>query len=271
MYRILMNEFVVEIKSYGIEELIEQLPGIFRKYPVVVIRNDIPLEQSMIKQVARKLGSLHTEGLSNKTLESFHADKEQMILCISNSRDASNKPTGLLGEGEIQWHSDMSHIQSEHHGSLLYNVKNGHLACLQFCDTRSLLQVQSKRMKDKLRQLIGYHSLGKNSFGMERSIESQLIRFRNIKTDTVNALVSRSAIRETIQGGESVYLSPATLSGASHRFSYRDVLRNIQDNMLYKHEWQEYDIIIYDNLSTMHRRSSFSGERLLYRINFDYL
>ena len=34
--------------------------------------------------------------------------------------------------------------------------------------------------------------------------------------------------------------------------------------------WNEGDIIVYDNLRMMHRRDAFEGERILWRIQFNY-
>ena len=34
--------------------------------------------------------------------------------------------------------------------------------------------------------------------------------------------------------------------------------------------WEDGDIILFDNLSTMHRRPAFKGIRELHRIQFDY-
>ena len=34
--------------------------------------------------------------------------------------------------------------------------------------------------------------------------------------------------------------------------------------------WGDNDMIIYDNLRVMHKRDAFEGERILWRIQFNY-
>ena len=65
-------------------------------------------------------------------------------------------------------------------------------------------------------------------------------------------------------GDLCMYISPATLMGD---IDVSDLVAHCEKN-IYKHEWQDNEIVIYDNIRYMHRRHAFEGERELWRIQF---
>ena len=45
-------------------------------------------------------------------------------------------------------------------------------------------------------------------------------------------------------------------------------LRDWTEENAYMHEWEDGDLLIWDNLKMNHKRVSFEGERLLWRTQF---
>ena len=68
-------------------------------------------------------------------------------------------------------------------------------------------------------------------------------------------------------GKKSVYLSPATLETDIDQYS--DILNHCL-KYVKSFSWDKNDLLLFDNLSLMHSRKCFSGNRELHRYQFNY-
>ena len=66
---------------------------------------------------------------------------------------------------------------------------------------------------------------------------------------------------------KSLYLGPATNLDKPEYFA--DLIKHCE-KYEFSIDWEDGDIILFDNLTTMHRRPAFNGIRELHRIQFDY-
>ena len=44
----------------------------------------------------------------------------------------------------------------------------------------------------------------------------------------------------------------------------------LQDKYIYKHEWEQYDIVLSDQHHSLHKRESYSGDREMWRTSIYY-
>ena len=254
---IILKNFSWDQKGYNI------FKNLFLRFPLIIMRSKTEVSPNKLKKLALTLGDIlslkqELKGHFNKQSKKFYVDKNLEILRISNNINEKEKFKGILSNKEVHWHSDLSYIDSNFNGSLLYNKENGHLATTCFCNAKEILTIIPLEDYRKIKGAFGYHSLYK-------AFEGGFNYADNLKP------VAKPLIVSTIRNQKAIYLSPATLKYIDrkdiHPIKYISFINNTPK---YQHIWKPYDILIYDNLQLLHKRNAFSGRRTLYRINFNF-
>ena len=255
---------------------------LFFVHKIIVIRRRTFASCRDLRAIANFFGLVHSSNdTTYNSKDSFAAnigdshlfeDEQNEVVRISNIRGPKNEITGALGDGFIDWHNDFSHIPGDFHGTLLYNKMAGALAATTFCDCQKLFEISN--YKNELLGLVGRHSLRKSIEAFSPGY-ARLLKRRGLKIGRlpVSSTARSLVMRHPITGKNSYYLSPATLlppEGVTD--SIDNILEEVESNpsLCYKHKWGENDILLFDNLSLMHKRGPFSGERLLLRLQFNY-
>jgi hypothetical protein len=213
----------------------------------------------------------------------FAVDRDAKILRVSNIKSGEN-PTGLFGNNDLEWHNDFAHSPGNYHGTMLYNEIGGELAETIFCDTRSAYYDLSAELQDMVNDRIGHHRVTEKAY--RRLLSNAEKRLLNMtKWKPKNAEFSLACVHpddtlrpiapiHPVTGKRSLYLAPATYVGSNPEITeeeYSNLLVHCeQSKYIYSHKWQSNDILVFDNLSTMHRRSAFKGDRVLWRMQFNY-
>lgn len=175
-------------------------------------------------------------------------DKERHVQYVSDK--------GLFSNDDVDWHNDWSYGEGNYFGTALYNNKNGHLSTTDFVDMR--LAYQSYTNKEELENL-------KGDYFPPQYLHNSCFTPRMLKI-LEKAKVTRSfAHTHHITGDKVMYISPGTLQSD---IDISKFVAHCEDQPIYKHNWQDNDILIYDNIRYMHRRHAFEGERELWRIQF---
>ena len=275
-----INSFTAKVKNISFPEDEALLRDLFISYPLIILTENNPLTLQEIKNIARTFGEVYSfsskkknnKNLSNQVnyLKRYHADKDLEVIRVSNTLDNDGKPNGALNNSFIDWHCDLGHTNTNFHGSLLYNKKNGHQSITSFCHTPDLLSLINKEEYLKLKKAYGYHTLNNRVYKLNFPDYDVLIKFKKYKTSENNQPVQRPLIIKTIRKKEALYLSPSTLKHVDNNINFFKYIKLINKIEHYNHSWKPNDILIYDNLSLLHKRQAFSGERILYRINFNY-
>ena len=162
--------------------------------------------------------------------------------------------TGLFSDGEVDWHHDWSYGRGNYFGTILHNVKNADLSPTLFCDMSKV----PDSLKDMYSGAIGHYypplHLHNTCF-----TEKQLMLLEKQK-------VSRPfLINHRVTGEEILYCSISTIQ--DNELDLSPIKEWCEENC-YKHEWEEHDLLIWDNLKMIHKRFAFEGERLLWRTQF---
>ena len=271
----IINSFTALMLKFSWDTDIKLAYELFQSYPLVIVRNTKQVSVKQLKKLSKSFGDLysfskHPLSGTTKNLRKYHLDKECEIIRVSNTTQKNGMSNGTLGSGFINWHSDFSHMDTTFYGSMLYNKKNGDKAITSFCHTPDILFYISRKEYAKLKKAFGYHSLYSRVYKMKDSVHQNLVKFRKHKTRNMEDEVCKPIILNTIRKKEAVYLSPATLIRIDNGLKLSKYIRLIEKVNHYHHFWKPHDILIYDNISLLHKRSAFFGERILYRINFNY-
>ena len=270
-----INPFTALIYNFSWNKDIKLAYDLFHLYPLLILRNNDPVSIQRLKALSKSFGDLFAfsnkpSSEASKNLGSYHVDKEFEVVRVSNTTDKSGITNGALGDEFINWHSDFSHMDTDFHGSVLYNKKNGDQAITSFCHTSEIFSFLPREEYMQLKRSFGYHSLHSRVYKMNSLVHKKLVKFRKHKTGNMQHEVCKPIIIKTFRNNEAFYLSPATLTRIDNGLKPSKYIRLIEKTDHYHHLWKPYDILIYDNISLLHKRSSFSGKRILYRINFNY-
>lgn len=254
------------------------LPSLMFEHGIVVLRGLDVDDRSIIN-----IGEMFGDILKNTQADAFAVNDDPRILRVSNIK-VDDKPAGLFGQNDLEWHNDFAHSPGHYHGLLLYNFEGGELAETIFCDTRSAWDGLDESHKAALHGVIGHHRVTHKAYRRELSnAEKRLLSMKQWRIDkpeyTFGCLHEDDTLRPMIAvhpvtGRKSLYLSPATYVGSEPTISdsdYMDLVRHCdQEKYIYTHRWQPNDVVLFDNLSTMHRRGGFDGTRILWRMQFNY-
>lgn len=279
-----LNNFVVEITDCQTEIDNAEVIKLFKQFAVLVLRNRYPVSIEYLKKLVGLFGNIYSSNKHivnkgdikfdvSKQLRSYHEDDELQVVRVSSCKDSQGCFVGALGQGVVGWHSDFSHLKGDFHGSILYNKKNGKLAETVFCDCSEVFDLVSIALKSELSKAYGYHSLDASVGTMDKRKRERL-EACGVKIGRFGNVVKRPLVVDSSsspRGRESLYLSPATLIRTSIDIDIKRLFSLLdRKEFHYNHQWEANDILIFDNLTCVHRRPKFKGERTLNRIHFDY-
>jgi alpha-ketoglutarate-dependent 2,4-dichlorophenoxyacetate dioxygenase len=261
------RNFVKEIRPRSLAELD---PAEFRRtmdrYAVCIIRNARPATDAEHVEFSRRLGPLMpmkmllTVGRSKsrfalpEIIDIGNIDAEGRVLPEDDRRRAYNK-------GNLLWHTDASYDRRRGVYSLLscHSVPPGG-APTEFADMRAAYEALPQAMKDKIEPLVVEHSVwySRALGGMTATEEEKATR-----PPSRHRLVHR----HPGSGRKVLYLA----SHASHVIGWpveegRSLIRELidfatQPPFVYRHEWRVGDLVVWDNLQTMHRGTPYDDTR----------
>lgn len=231
----------------------------FYRIPLLILENNDSISTDQLKELANTLGKidpLHPLNIiltkyraSQEYFKKIHVDKECDIVRVSNMVDENGEALGLQGNRLINWHTDAATKSPDagYYGSVLYNKKNGGKAIASFCHTPDLIPLISGDDYEIFKQSKGYHSYEYGDGGPQSPWP---------------------LIMNTIRDKESFYLNPSSLKRTDCEYPSK-YIKMIDSNLEhYHHHWKSNDILIYDNTSLLHKKQTFTGDRVLYKTFF---
>ncbi len=177
------------------------------------------------------------------------------IYRVSNQIDKDGKPKGRKGAGTY-WHSDVSFRQQPAGASILsakqIPASGGDTI---FCDQSRAFESLSDTMKKILIPLQAVH---KFEVIARRQYSDGVLAINDLEGDTNSA--AHPIVRTHPQTGrKSLFVNPGFTSHIEglHEIESRTLLaflydHSIQPEFLYRHRWQEHDLVIWDNRCLMH-------------------
>lgn len=244
-----------------------QLHEIWKKHHVLVLRGQ-RLTDAQFERFSAMLGELDpppNQGAGRKSVPG-HPN----LYVVSNRKNAQGEALGALGDGEASWHTDMSYLERPPFASMLWAIE---LPTTGGDTWFASMPAALRSMPDDLVQRIGrmaikhdgtYDSGGNVRKGMvpnDDPVQS---------VGTMHPIV----IVQPETGEHTLYLGRrrnAWIAGLPLEESER--LLNIvwsyatAQAVTLRHRWQLGDVVLWNNLTTMHRRDAFPANeyRTLHR------
>ena len=241
---------------------------------LVLLRGQALQPQDIVALVRRFGTPVTSSNLHQRRLEERTANEimnlPPEITVVTNLRE-NGKPIGILGDGEVVWHSDFSFKERPTAARMLYAV-----------------EVPPGRLQGRTTFLNCYGAYDTLSSDLKARIVGKTVKQANI-VDTAMKLRPGASLDEDIRatpGPSHPLVSTHPETGANLLFLGRrhgayvnglslpeseallDALWNhaTQARFAYTHEWAVGDIVIWDNRATLHRREPFDAQsrRVLY-------
>lgn len=161
---------------------------------------------------------------------------------------------GLFGTDDVNWHHDWSYGRGNYFGTILYNVSNAHLSPTWFCDMSKAPEGLFYMYQDAV-----------GEYYPPQSLHGQCFTEKQLRLLEKQKVTRPYVIEHHVTGERILYCSLGTLQ--NHDWDMT-LYRNWVEENAYKHEWEENDILVWDNLKMNHKRVAFEGERMLWRTQF---
>ncbi|WP_370680022.1 TauD/TfdA dioxygenase family protein [Comamonas sp. GB3 AK4-5] len=206
-------------------------------------------------------------------LRQFQLQGHPEILQVSNVRNAQGQPEGLGDAGQL-WHSDLSYKEKPSLGSLLHAQElPSEGGDTLFADQHAAYDALPEALKKQLvglqaehSYLLHYETLRAKSPWRPALTQSQI--------DEVRPTVHPVVTTHPGNGRKALFVSEhftSRILGLPGDES-RDLLdqlfaHSVQPQFVYRHQWQPYDMVFWDNRSVLHLAAGTPAHlrRRLYR------
>jgi taurine dioxygenase len=247
---------------------IDAIEATWRERLVVVFHGQ-KLSDPQLIAFSRNFGELDPPG-PNPYGEPFN--KEHPELNVISNVVENGKPVGNLGDGEAVWHADMTYVDVPPKAALLHALEvpppeaGGNT---YFADMFAAYESLPADLKKAVEGKIAVHDASRNSAGMLRKGYKDVTDVR----ETVGArhpLVRTDAktARKALFLGRRPNAYVVGLSVADSE-ALLDALwvHSTQPRFAMCHEWKVGDVLMWNNLSVLHRRDPFDPKtrRVMHR------
>ncbi len=185
------------------------------------------------------------------------------VMILSNKRDAHGKPVGLSDAGQ-DWHTDMSYSHTIAFTNILYGIEIPHrngepLGNTEFCNMHAAYKTLPDELKSKLAGCTITHDFAKFWDKMRAkpgSARSPLTEAQRASKPPVSHPVF---LKHPITGKLVLYANPGYAMRINElpETESEDILHflfehQLQPQFQYKHRWSVGDVLMWDNMGTLH-------------------
>ncbi|HTE15624.1 MAG TPA: TauD/TfdA family dioxygenase [Burkholderiales bacterium] len=241
---------------------------------LLVFKNQTLTAEDLVKLVNRFGTPISSSGLHQRKLEERTANKlfdlPPEVTVVTNLRE-NGKPVGILGDGEIVWHSDFSFKERPTAARMLV-----------------AMEVPPQDRGGNTLFLNAYAAYDALPDDYKKRLAGKTIKQGNV-IDTAMKLRPGASLNDDIRyidGPSHPIISTHPETGCNHLFlgrrhaayvngmSLEDSEKFLdelwafgtQERFIYTHRWNKGDVVVWDNRATVHRRDGFDPEsrRVLY-------
>jgi alpha-ketoglutarate-dependent 2,4-dichlorophenoxyacetate dioxygenase len=250
----------VDLRSVTDPTLLEEIRAGMDQYAVLIFREQRFTDAEQLAFARRFDGELHAK--TGSAVLGRNRFGDEALTDISNvDENGELLPSGdrrrAYGLGNRLWHTDASFQDPPGRYSMLHARVLPHVAAdTEFADMRAAYDALDARTKDEVEGLRAHHSIAysRQTLGFEFSKEEQ---------EQLKGAFHPLVRTNPRTGRRSLYLA----SHASRILDWpvpegRLLLRELtehatQPQFVYRHAWRPGDLVIWDNLATMHRATRF--------------
>ena len=246
----------IDLRKPPLTEEIKAIDGAMTKYGVLVFRNQVinadqhttftknfgPLDPGLTLAISRKPRLENTD-----VIDLANFDENGNVLPTDNARTVSLIANQL-------WHSDSSFKNPPAKYSVLCGIdlpsEGGET---EFADERAAYDALTDKMKVRLAGLVGEHWAfhSRNLLGGAGFSQEGMERLPPVKWPLVHTIPESG--RKSLFIGVHIHEIEG-MGTAEARMLVADLIEHAtQREFVYRHEWQNHDLIMWDNRCTMHR------------------
>ena len=233
------------------------LYDLFSKKKILIIPNQ-KLNNKQLSSIASIFGSVWNnskEKYNGLMQTNQYGQEDGLVETVSED--------GLLGYKQLPWHVDVIHFPSQIlPNRLLYAIEIGGLGTsTNFLDTIEGVKLLDQDTFDFLRHT-SIHCKAPYKTAWDAVMRRPALNWHPKHNSW--SLVADELFVIHIEGIEGK-------ENSNYKEFIKPVIEKMKTpNTLYSHEWKLYDLMIYDNWSTMHSRNSFdNSKRKLKRLTWD--
>jgi taurine dioxygenase len=222
-----------------------RLYDIWKKQHVVLLRRQ-RLTDAQFEGFSAMLGELDpppNQGAGRKSVPG-HPN----LSVVSNRLNAQGEPLGALGDGEAQWHADMSWLERPPFASLLWALELPRTGGdTWFASMPAALRSMPTDLVARISRMVIRHEGSHDSGGTNHPV----------------------VIVQPETGEPTLYLGrrrnarmPGVLLEESERLLNIIWSYATAPGVTFRHQWQLGDVVLSNNFTTMHRRDAFPADEI---------
>ena len=216
------------------------------------------LEAGQLKSFSLRFGTLEIN-----VAGTFYEPGMPEVMILSNIVE-NGRPIGLRDAGQ-DWHTDMSYSRTIAFANVLYGIRiprrDGRpLGATEFQNMQAAYDELPQELKQRLEHATALHDFNKFWEMMRREKGSPRPPLTEEQRRQKPPVSHPVFLRHPITGRYVLYANPGytvRIDGVSERDSdaLLDFLfqHQLQEKYRYAHQWQEHDVLMWDDLLTIHR------------------
>lgn len=248
----------------------------WQRDPVLLFRRQ-SLTEAELLAFSKRFGALDLDTIKDINVDDpASEDRNPELFFVSNLNYADGAKVGGLSNDEIVWHTDLIYRAKPASGSIFYGVEmpsgTAHTSFCNMAHAYETLPEDLRRQVDGKRARCKYGTENPLSSFMRQNLD------KNFRRETASAEETKAIDQRTpevvhdmvlvnpMTGQRSLYLSPnhttaiENLSEDQGRALFDALMDHaLQDENIYRHDWRNGDVLIWDNSRLLHRREAFDG------------
>lgn len=212
---------------------------------------------AQLKDFSARFGTLEVN-VANAFQEPGHPE----VMILSNMQE-NGRPVGLSDAGQ-DWHTDMSYSRDIAFANVLYAIKVPRrdgvtLGATEFADMHAACEALPDEVRKRLEGATALHDFNKFWEEMRRRPGSNRPPLTEEQRRQKPPVSHPILLRHPISGRTVLYANPGyaiRIDGWDQDESDRmlDFLftHQLQERFRYTHRWTEFDVLMWDNISTLH-------------------
>ena len=257
---------VIGVEAEGVDLSKPLDPAIFAElrrawatHSILLIRGQNLTEEDQFR-FARNFGPIAARPKPPVEKRGYVPDPENPMHLVTDRVDDEGRRLGSLGHGEMWFHTDKCYVAAPHRASLLYAIEipdeGGHTRFVSLYNANENLPVDLRQKLEGRRALQVYDYTTTAVAEADQRLEDLLHHWQPVFVTNPDT------------GRQALYvnrLMTAQIDGMTPQES-RETLDLLCDlieapDNVYEHVWRPGDIIVWDNLSSLHARTDWPEDQ----------
>ena len=260
----LHQKFGLEVQGVDLSQplpgsVLAELDELLAQHGVLLFRRQLLSEEDLVR-FAGCFGKLE-KTIYTKGVSPYHPE----VIYISNLQYPDGGNVGLLGDQELDWHSDQTYRTRPATGSMLYALEvPSSSGCTYWANQYLAYESLPGKVKQVLEGRIGIFSYAKR---LEVFYPKDQKNDQDLKKRAPENASHPMVLTNPVTGRKALYADPVTLleiQGMAKEENERllGILAKhcALPEAVYQHRWRQGDVVFWDNGCTLHRRDPIASE-----------